>query len=169
MTGMSWDALRNLLTDRYGELRSQLARRLGSADLASESLHETWLKLGRAGDVGYLDSPEAYLLRVALNVAAYQRKVEQRRLAYSEVELMLRFDEDELDPERILVSRSDTVALAHALNELSPRRRAIFILARLEKMPHQEIAARFGISVRTVNLEWSHALKHCSDRLEKKS
>jgi RNA polymerase sigma factor (sigma-70 family) len=131
---MSWDLLRALLVDRYEELKRRLARRLGSSDLATEALQETWLRLQRPGEPGVLNRPDAYLFRVALNVAADRRDAERRRLALSEVEMLRHLDDDELDPERFAESRSEVVALAQALDELSPRCRAIFIAARLDEM-----------------------------------
>ncbi len=168
MSETSWAALRDLLTTRYDKLRNRLARRLGSADLASETLQETWLRLNRDGTVGSLHNPEAYVLRVALNIAADRRDVEQQRLTFSEVEMLLQLSEDELDAERIIAATSEIEALARVLNELSARRRSIFILARVEEMPHRLIAERFGISSRMVERELRAALEHCGQRLDRK-
>lgn len=168
MTETSWAALRDLLVDRYDELKTRLAKRLRSTDLASETLQETWVRLARTGDVGAVRSPEAYLFRVALNVAADARNSQQRRLSYSEVEPLLALDEDGLDPERFAEGRSEVGALADALDELPSRRRAIFIMARLDELPHRIIAERTGLSVRMVDRELRKALDHCSERLGRK-
>ncbi|MEZ0222819.1 MAG: RNA polymerase sigma factor [Tardiphaga sp.] len=165
MTQTSWASLRALLVDRYEELKRRLARRLGSADLAAEALQETWLRLQRPGEPGVLGRPDAYLFRVALNVAADRRDAERRRLALSEVEMLRHLDDDELDPERFAESRSEIAALARALDELPPRCRAIFIAARLDEIPHKDIAAQYGISTRMVERELKRALDHCSGRL----
>ena len=68
MTEATWDMLRALLVSRYGELKLRLARRLGSAELAAETLQETWLRLERPGHPGPLQRPDAYLYRIALNL-----------------------------------------------------------------------------------------------------
>ncbi|OYU91960.1 MAG: RNA polymerase subunit sigma-24 [Bradyrhizobiaceae bacterium PARB1] len=163
----SWASLRTLLVDEYEQLRRRLARRLGSTDLANEALQETWLRLERSGEPGALKRPDAYLLRIALNVAADRRDTERRRLALSEVEMLRHLDDDELDPERFAESRSDIAALTEALNELQPRCRAIFVAARLDEIPHKIIAAKYGISTRMVERELKRALEHCSQRLER--
>ena len=168
MTETSWAALRDLLIERYEGLRNRLSRRLGSSDLASETLQETWLHLQRAGTLGSIRNPEAYLLRTALNVAADRRDAENRRLTLSEVERLIQCEEDELDPERIAEAGSEIAALARALDELSPRRREIFILARVQELPHRVIAQRFGISARMVERELRVALEHCGSRLDRK-
>jgi RNA polymerase sigma-70 factor (ECF subfamily) len=165
MTEATWASLRALLVDRYGEFKHKLARRLGSADLAAETLQETWLRLERPGDPGVLDRPDAYLFRIALNVAADRRDADRRRLALSEVEVLRHLDDDELDPERIAQSRSEIDGLSRALDELTPRCRAIFIAARLDEIPHKLIAERHGISTRMVERELKLALDHCAERL----
>lgn len=165
MTDHTWAALKALLVDRYADLKHRLARRLGSTELAVETLQETWLRLDRPGTPGVLDKPDAYVFRVALNIAADRLKADRRRLALSEVEVLRHLDDDELDPERISESRSEIAELARALDELSPRTRAIFIAARLDEVPHKVIAQRHGISIRMVERELRHALCHCAERL----
>jgi RNA polymerase sigma factor (sigma-70 family) len=165
MTEATWAALRALFVDRYSEFKHRLARRLGSADLAAETLQETWLRLERPGNPGVVERPDAYLFRIALNVAADRRDADHRRLALSEIEVLRHLDDDELDPERIAESRSEITALARALDELPPRCRAIFVAARLDGTPHKDIAARYGISTRMVERELKRALEHCSERL----
>jgi len=168
VTETTWAALRDLLVDRYDKFQLRLAKRLRSTDLANETLQETWLRLARNGNAGTLRSPEAYLFRVALNVAADARDSQERRLNYSEIEPLLVLDEDELDPERFAEARSEISALADAVDELSPRRRAIFIMARVDDLPHRVIAERTGLSIRMVDRELRKALDHCGERLGRK-
>ncbi|WP_169805114.1 sigma factor-like helix-turn-helix DNA-binding protein, partial [Variovorax boronicumulans] len=45
------------------------------------------------------------------------------------------------------------------------RRRAIVLAARVDEMPHKDIAARYGVSARTVEKELRAGLEHCCERL----
>jgi RNA polymerase sigma-70 factor (ECF subfamily) len=162
VTEITWEALRSLLVDRYSEFRSRLSRRLGSADLASDTLQETWLQLQRPGTPAITGRADAYVYRVALNVARDRARADHRRLAYSEVEMLRHLDWAEIDPEEIVALRSEMAALAKAINELTPRRRAIFLSARLNGIPHREIAKQLGISKRMVERELKAALDHCA-------
>ena len=63
--------------------------------------------------------------------------------------------------------RQQLAALEAALAELPRRRQAIVIAARVDEVPHREIAERFGISVRTVEKELRAGLEHCCRKLEK--
>ena len=161
--------LLQVLVDDYGVLKRQLTRRLGSHDAADDIMQEAYLRLRRMDSVQSVQHPRTYLFRIALNIAADRRRSEARRLARSEIEVLLRVEHDELDPARIAEGRSAVKRLAQALEELTPRRRAIFLAARLEGIPYPEIAARFGISTRYLERELKHALDHCRERLEIKA
>ncbi len=80
MTDVTLAALRQLLVDRYDDLKARLAHRLGSADLAADALQDTWLRLARTDVVGVVRSPDNYLFRTVLNVAEDQRRSRSRHL-----------------------------------------------------------------------------------------
>jgi RNA polymerase sigma factor (sigma-70 family) len=161
--------LRRRLVERYDELRILLTRRLGSEDLARETLHETWLRLDRVDDVAVMRNPDAYLARVALNLATDRQRLETRRARRSDVNAVLEDIVDDVPGQaEKLDSRLDLAIFEDAVRELSERRRAILIAARLDEEPHQRIAERFGISKRMVQIELKFALRHCKNRLEQK-
>ncbi|MEW6438755.1 MAG: RNA polymerase sigma factor [Pseudomonadota bacterium] len=161
-------ALRELFLARYQDLRRRLVRRLGSADLASEVLQETWLRLeSGTGDGASIQRPQDYIFRVALNIANDHRRSDQRRLTYSEVEALYHFSDATLDAEQVLEARSELRALERAFRGLSPRQRAILIAVRLDGTTHAELAQRFRISERMVDKDLRRALEHCSDQLDR--
>jgi RNA polymerase sigma factor (sigma-70 family) len=163
MTETSAVQIRAIFEAKYQQFRERLRRRLGSDALATEVLHETWLRLDRIGDASGIQKPESYLFRMALNEAADRRAADNRQLSAAEVEALRHMMDQTLDPERIADARREMDALAAALNELTPRRKAIFLLARVD-----EIAARFGISSRMVEKELVQALQHCAGKLGRK-
>jgi RNA polymerase sigma factor (sigma-70 family) len=168
MIDTPWKALRDLLVEKYDELKVRLASRVGSIDLASESLHETYLRLNRTDNMEPVLNPYAYLFRMALNVARDRERANTRRLALSEVEALLSLDDGTFDPALIAQGYADINELSLAINELSPRQREIFIAARLEETPHREIGVRFGISSRTVERELKSALAQLEKKINKK-
>jgi RNA polymerase sigma factor (sigma-70 family) len=160
--------LRQLLVAGYTDLKRRLARRLGSAELASEALHETWLRLAPGqGDAAAIRRPHDYIFRVALNIASDRERAQRRRLSYSEVDALYHVADATLDAEQLVEARSELLALDRAVAELSPRQRAILIAVRLDGTSHAELARRFGISERMVDKDLRHALEHCADRLER--
>jgi len=158
-----------LFIERQAELRKRLRRRLGSDDLVNDVLQETYLRVERMGEGTAAErNPGGYLFRMALNVAADQRQAESRYLTGEEVEELLHVGDDALDPARIVHARIEVAALELALQELTPRQRAILIAARVEDLPQQAIADRFRISVRMVGKELRRALEHCGARLDRR-
>lgn len=162
-------SLRELFLARYGAFRRRLQARLGSPELAEDALQEAWLKVDAMSETGQVKHPQAYLFRIAVNVAEDQRRSDSRLLSMGEIDALYDEVSDDLaDPARIVLGRAEAGLLEEALAELPPRRRAIVIAARLEEVPHREIAERFGISLRTVEKELRAGLEHCCRRLEKK-
>jgi RNA polymerase sigma-70 factor (ECF subfamily) len=163
--------LQRVLIDEYAGLRRRLARRFGSAEFASEVLHDAWLHIDRIDDGvpgTAIHNPTAYLYRIALNIAADHKRGDQRRLQRSEVDLLCRQAEQELDPARIAEARSELRTLITLLDELPERRRGIFIAARLEELPYQAVAERFGVTVRIVEREVKAAFSHFSKVINQK-
>ncbi|MDC7787029.1 RNA polymerase sigma factor [Rhodoplanes sp. TEM] len=160
-------SLRRRLAARYGELKRRLSRRLGSADLAGDVLHETYLRLDPSSDVAAIRRPEDYIIRVALNIASDHRRSDVRRLKYSEVEALYHLADASIDPERRTAARSELAALGRALETLTARQRAILIAVRVNRTPHAELARRFGVSERMVVKDLRRALEHCADQLER--
>jgi RNA polymerase sigma-70 factor (ECF subfamily) len=143
--------LRRLLVSGYEDLKRRLTRRFGSADMATEVLHETWLRLDHATEIGTVQRPKSYLYRMALNVAIGRRRADTSWFGKAELEVLLRSGDDQLDPEHIVSMRSEIAALEHVLGEL----------------PYRDIAKRMGISLRSVEREMSRAFEHCGKHFEK--
>lgn len=157
-----------LFLTSYEDFKVRLRRRLGSEELANDVLHETYLRVDRMVDTQEIAQPNAYLYRMALNIAADRRQADARLLTGDEIEELLQVSDEALDPARVVGGQKELQTLLKALYELPARRRRIFIAARLEEAPHLEISQRFGISTRMVEKEIKAALGHCAQRLERK-
>ncbi len=168
MTETTWAVLRALLADRYDEIKGRLTRRLGSEELASESLHETWLRLHRQDDVGQIKSPANYLLRIATNIARDSLRGQHRRASRSDVNAVLEIADPSPGPEKVFQVRADLRETERAINELPPRTRTILMATRLEGLSHEEIAAKLGVSRRTVFYELKRGLEQLDAVLEKR-
>ncbi|NIK88953.1 RNA polymerase sigma-70 factor (ECF subfamily) [Rhizomicrobium palustre] len=161
--------MKNLLVTQYQDFVRWLTRRLGSSDLAQDALQETFLRLEQGSSIGPVHNPKAYLLRIALNMASNRRAADNRRLATSEVDKLLDLPDDAPDPARAVEAKSEISALKRALAELPARRREIFLASWIENLPHPEIARRYQISIRTVQIELKLALEYCDSRLNRRN
>jgi RNA polymerase sigma factor (sigma-70 family) len=167
MSDTNRTALLTLLVASYDDLRSRLARRAGSADLADEALQDTFLRLSNATGIGPVRDLKAYLFRVALSIVSNRRVAERRRRTVSEVDAVFELADDNPGPDRVIEARSEIGALKRVIQDLPSRRRQIFMAAFVDEVPLKQIAERFGISVRTVQVELKQALVHCAMRLNR--
>lgn len=167
MTIDTISSLRSLLLAEYVDFDRRLTRRLGSPDLASEALNETYLRLAGMREIGPVRSPKAYLFRIALNIAIDRRRAEKRRLTADEVDSLLEIPDDRPDAARVIEDRSDVELLQRAIAELPERRRRVLMLSRIEGLPNREIAALLGVTVRTVETDLKQAVEHCAERLKR--
>jgi RNA polymerase sigma factor (sigma-70 family) len=167
MTDTSRDALRRSLILGYADLKARLSRQLGSADLASDALQETYLRLSRGPDLPPVNQPRPYLLRMAVRIGL--RIVRNSRGSISLEDAKNAFDiaDEAPDPQNSLEARVELEAFRRAVAELTPRRRAILFASRIEQIPLRVIAERQGISQRLVEIELKHALAHCALRLDR--
>jgi RNA polymerase sigma factor (sigma-70 family) len=165
MTESSLAALQRRLLLRYDDLKARLTRRLGSAEIAGDALQDTWLRLERGDGIATVRNPDAFLFRIAFNIARDRLRADNRRLTTSEIEVLLNIADETPGPVQTLEARSDLQALKVIMAELPPRQRAILLAARLEGLSRLEIAARHRISVRLVQRELQEAQDYCAQRL----
>ncbi|MEN7529580.1 RNA polymerase sigma factor [Cupriavidus sp. DL-D2] len=162
--------LRDLLTQRYDDLKRRLTWRLGSAELASDALHDTWVHLEDRNDAnGPVASPAAYLMRMATNLALDRLQRDRRFMSAEELDtLMLDIADPAPGPAQTVAARSDVQALADVIDKMPPRRRAIFLAVRVEELSNQEAAVRFGVSARLIGLELKRAHEYCVAHMEQR-
>ncbi|MGC1304260.1 MAG: sigma-70 family RNA polymerase sigma factor [Caulobacteraceae bacterium] len=159
MSETTWAALRHRLLEGYDEFVRRLSRRLGSADLAREVIHETYLRFQRVGDTEPIQNPDGYIFRTAVNIAKNRDVIERRYLNASETEILIGIPDEAPDPARIAEARSETDLLRRALAQLPPRRREIFEASWADEVPHAELAKRYDVHLRTIQRELEQATK----------
>lgn len=156
-------SLLSTLVAQYKSMRESLTRRLRSHDLASEALHELWIRLGQGGDLPPVADQKAYLYRSALYTAYRLRKTQQRHQGDSEVNALLSLVDDAPGPDRIVEGRSELRALQKALGDLTPRQREIFVAVMFEGIELTRLAERYDVSLRWIQMELRTAVLHCMD------
>ncbi|MEI2418011.1 RNA polymerase sigma factor [Orrella sp. JC864] len=158
MTGNGPPTLLDYLTQRYASLKLRLTRKLGNADLASDALHDTWLRLQDKDGSLSPGSPAAYLMRVATNIAVDMQRVQNRTVSGEEVDALLEAMADAApDPARQAQGRRDLEAVTELLAAMPERRRVIVVMVHWQDMTRQAVADRLGVSRRTVDYELQRA------------
>ncbi|NIF86070.1 RNA polymerase sigma factor [Comamonas sp. Tr-654] len=150
--------LLDYLNKSYSNLKRRLTQVLGNADLASDALHDTWVRVKDRGDQRPIEQPAAYLMRIAINIAADIQRRQRRCLSGEEVDALL---DEMIDPApcpaRVAEARSDIAALSQIMSRMPERRRVIMALVHWENVTQKEVAGRLGISLRTVEYELRRA------------
>jgi RNA polymerase sigma factor (sigma-70 family) len=157
--------LRAILVERYNHLRVELGRKLRSPELAQEALHDTYVKLQNSEEIREVEKPIGYLIRIALNVARDRQRSGKRLASMEQIEHVLNLADGGADPEQSAVARSEMDTLAKILEELPPRRRAILLAAFKDNMKASEIAGRFGLTKRRINMELKLGREQCIEAL----
>ena len=137
-----WVRRWNFDLTRFVERRVRV--RADAQDLAQE----VYLRLLRASTIDLIAEPQAYLYRVASNVAAEWRMRARERKPHSSdaLELLL----ETRTPEVRLDQEQDQARLQEALACLDVMPRAVIFLKLREDLTNEEIAAHLGITKRMV-------------------
>lgn len=137
-------------------LRRFLARRrAGSAADIDDIAQEVFLRVLRYDRADLVDHPQAYLFKVAANVAAEWALRSSRRLPHDAAWL----DElvDELSPEFQLEHEGVERQLREAIEALPARAREILRLHFGEGMTHPQVAVALGVTRKIVKRDMERA------------
>lgn len=141
-----------------------MTARLGSAADAEDVLQDLWLKLETLPDQQELLNPEAYLFRVASNLAADRRLSMARAVARDGLWLSAQPDSTEFpDAEAVLLARERLGQVEAALAAMPERMSTALRMFRIERRPQKEIAQVLGITVSGVEKLLKRAYRHLFD------
>ena len=165
--------LQAVLESNYAGLHRRLTRHLGCAELASDSLHDAWLRLRTltAGDGAALaPRPVAYVFRVACNAATDSLRRNRAWLYAGEGEgdgdgaavLVDILADTAAGPERLAELHADVRRLAQAVALLPRRHQQVLEALRVDELTRQEVAERHDMSLRNVDTALRQALDHCA-------
>jgi RNA polymerase sigma-70 factor (ECF subfamily) len=150
------------LTQRPTLMRLMTAR-LGSAADAEDLLQDLWLKIETLPQQA-LSNPEAYLFRVASNLAADRRLSMARAVARDGLWLSTQPGSEEYpDAEAALLARERLDEVETALAAMPERMSAALRMFRVERRPQKEIAQTLGITVSGVEKLLKRAYKQLFD------
>ena len=165
MTRQSFRSLAQAVERYYDDLRRFVRKRTGSDSLADEVVHDTWLRAVESS-VAMPQNAKAYVFRMAENLAKDHFKKERtkfEREAGDDQYKIIASDAPTL--EAVLTARQELDVLVEAVRDLPEKRRRIFILYRGYGLTMRQIAARLGLSQKTVENQIARAMVECRKRL----
>lgn len=149
------------------ELRRFLSHYMQNQADVEDCAQETLLNIWRQEQRGLLrEEARGYLFTAALNVVRDFWRRDKVRHRKAHVELS-----EDLDGLRIMstekqIAEREAIRLIEAqLDKLKPSTKAVFLLYHVENLTPEQIAARLGVSVRTVEREMARALDFCRSTL----
>ncbi|WP_237714063.1 RNA polymerase sigma factor [Novosphingobium sp. Rr 2-17] len=153
----------------YRHHRDKLVRFIGrhiQADRAPDIVQQLFARLAAKGHHADLAivAPDAYLRQAALNIIRDEARHDSRRSA----NLHVCADDVPLlasDPIAALEARDILARLEATVARLEPRTREIFLAHRIDGFSYGEIAARTGLSVKTVEKHMSLAIAYVARHL----
>lgn len=142
-----------------GELRSFLYRHLRNTETAADLAQETYLRLLRQPPRKPVLNLRGFIFRIARNLAIDHARSRGTRDQHDQGMAYL-YEVTGESPElfEVVAAHRELASLAEALQRLPAQCQQIFLLCRLQGMPHKQTAEQLGISVSTVEKQLAIAL-----------
>lgn len=140
------------ITDAYLKQRERLERAalriLGCPAAAADIAQEAWTHA--AATATPVRDPVSFLHRIARNLTLDRLRQRSRRPLDMDSAAPHHLIDGAPGPDSIVADRQTLARVSDAIDALPTRCREAFLLARLDGLTHAEIAARMGVSARTV-------------------
>ena len=137
--------------------RAALMRRGRSQHDAEDLVQEAWIRLASFERRQTVERPEAFLMRVALNLSidAHRMQMYRGEQVLLDTEVLV-----DLAPtqETVLLAREQLDRLSVCLSRLPAKTREILLANRVDELSYQQIAAAHGICVSTVEKHIAKAM-----------
>jgi RNA polymerase sigma factor (sigma-70 family) len=153
-------------------LTAYFQRRVNDRGAAEDLTQEVFARLSRRPDQNNGQTLEAYVFKIASSVLVdWGRNRTSRRIGMhrniadiTESATIPGALVEERTPHRVLEGKEALQDIQRALSQLSKQTREIFMLSRMEQVPHREVAQKYGISVSAVEKHIIKAIAHLSAR-----
>lgn len=124
---------------------------------ADDLLQEAWVRLACYEREHPVDKPEAFLMRVALNLSIDAHRLRQNHGEEVQLEDAVLIDAAP-STEAVLLARERVARLSVCLGRLTEKTRQIFLAHRIDGLSYQEIADQHNMSVTAVAKHVAKAL-----------
>jgi RNA polymerase sigma factor (sigma-70 family) len=155
------DRLTRYFLETRAELLRFLSRRSGKSE-AEDVLQDVWVNLRERSDPASWREPRAVLFTAAANLATDRARRNATADKYcTDGETRSDVVCPRSGPEAQAGAAADLERLDAALRELPYACRVAFLLNRIEAQTHAQIAARLGVSKKSVQRYIERAIRHC--------
>ena len=155
------EPLSGLYARQFANLKNYIRRLVGGGPPDPEDVAQAaFAKLAARDRLDDIENLSGFLWRTAQNIVISEQRasaVKIKRAADLE-EIFSTSATDELDPERVLISRAEVSVVISVLKTLSEKKRRIFLMSRVDGLNNAEIGRRLGLSRSTVSQHLSQVM-----------
>ncbi|WP_319268524.1 RNA polymerase sigma-70 factor [uncultured Draconibacterium sp.] len=158
-----------LLFDKYSTSLYQfsfsfLKNKSLTEEVVSDVFFRVWLNRSELINILNLKS---YLFKATYNTSISYLTQQNKKSAISLEEVEVELGVDLICPETELINKELKELISEAIENLPPRCKIIYKMAKVEQMKYKEIAELLDISVKTINHQLSIALKRIGEVIKK--
>lgn len=156
----------NQIFRHRGALHRYLRKLTSGAEDIEDLVQETYMRVYSLPDYQAVDSPRALLFRIAHNIAVERarRRKSQATDSVGDFQTLTVYS-SEAPPEVQLDDRRRFEAFCKAVDQLPPLCRRVFVLRKVYRLSHDEIAEVLGVSHSTIEKHVAKGLVRCRDYL----
>lgn len=148
------------------KLRRLLRSRGASLDDADELIQEAFLRLQVYCREHQVHKTEAFLVRTVLNLATDRQRHHVHTQYVTAAVKALQLIESAPPADDVLAAQERLLRMKAGLDRLSPRRREVFVLNRIEGYSFPQIARQLGITLSAVEKHAAKAVLEMTDWME---
>ena len=160
------NSIEDIVDRRYEDLTRFLRYRLGNAVDAQDLAQEAFMRLLRHSRKTLIERPEAYLFRIAANLAYEQRLSGRTTISAEQADAAGELVDVSTAPERRAISSDRLEQVERAIAALPPLPRAALLLQRRYGLSYAQIAERLDITIHMVKKHLTTAMQQCRQVLD---
>lgn len=161
-------SLLSTLVRHYDELVDHVRRRFGDRGFAREVVHDVCVQLLEKREKDNVHTPLALLRKISHDQAVNRYRSERRSQAWL-IEMPEPLDAvcPAPSPTRQYESARELELLTQAISQLPERCQMVFVMHKIHELPQAEVAARMGISLKTVEKHLRLGIAACRAHLDR--
>ena len=158
-------SIEDIVDRRYDDLLRFVRYRLRDPAAARDLAQEAFLRLLRRNREELIEKPEAYLFRIAANLA-YEHRLHNQRHVNDANDWIESSVDRSYAPEARVENQERISRINKALAGLPPTPRAALLLQRRDGLTYEQIAERLGTTKHMVKKHLARAMTHCRDAMK---